>query len=179
MPLFPIHTLRRLALSALLALLLAGGCGYQLDRAAKNPDAQSVAVRPVRNDSFEPGIEVLLTDALRQEVLRRGGMRLVDRPGAADFVVGGIIEPLQTQATSVSSVSAALEQQVAMTVEFSVRRRDGSEVALAVPALEEWELYLQSADIEASRKNRDEALRRLVSVLATRFHEQLEASLEP
>lgn len=178
MPHLPNHA-ARLAASILVVAVTATACGYQLDRAARKPDAQSVAVRPLRNDSFEPGIEVLLTDALRREVLRRGGLRLVDRPGDADLVVAGIIEPLGTHATSVSSVAAALEQQVAMTVEFSVRRRDGSELALAAPSLEEWELYLESADIEAARKNRDEALRRLVSVLATRFHELLEASLEP
>ena len=172
------------AIAVLVAAALAvGACGYRfvepLSATGADGGALRVAVRPLTNESFEPGIDALVTDALRREFLRRGGVRLVDDPGQADISVGGAISELETYATSVSSVSAALEQQIEVSADLHARRRDGSEVALSSTAFREWELYLMSADIEASRKNRDEALRRVASVIATRFHEVFSASLSP
>ena len=162
---------------------VASACGYKFVEAPPATGADGgalrVAVRPLTNDSFEPGIDALVTDALRREFLRRGGVRLVDNPERADIAVGGSISELETYATSVSSVSAALEQQIEVSADLHARRRDGSEVALSNTAFREWELYLLSADIEASRKNRDEALRRIAAVIATRFHEVFSASLRP
>ncbi len=40
-------------------------------------------------------------------------------------------------------------------------------------ALQEAEYYLASADVEAMRKNRDEAIRRVAGVLAQRVHDTL------
>jgi hypothetical protein len=159
------------------------GCGYQLVRPPSAASGGSqpllVSVPPLANDSFEPGIEFLLTDAVRREFLRRGGVRLVDAKGSADVVVEGRIHPLETFTTSVSSVAAALEQQVEVEVDLRAKRRDGSEISLSSTSFVEWELYLESADIEAARKNRQEALRQVASMIATRFHEVLAAGLRP
>ncbi len=165
------------------AWLALAGCGYQLVRP---PTAASGGAQPLRvavpalvNDSFEPGVDALLTDALRREFLRRGGVSLVDSRANADIVVEGRIHPLETFVTSVSSVAAALEQQVEVEVDLAARRSDGSEVELSSNSFVEWELYLESADVQAARKNREEALRRVASVIATRFHEVLSAGLRP
>lgn len=160
-----------------------GGCGYKLVRppsaATGGGQALLVSVPPLVNDSFEPGVDALLTDALRREFLRRGGVRLVDASGSADIVIEGRIHPLETFVTSVSSVAAALEHQVEVEVDLRARRSDGTEIQLASTSFVEWELYLESADVQAARKNRDEALRRVASMIATRFHEVLAASLRP
>ena len=39
--------------------------------------------------------------------------------------------------------------------------------------MQDTERYLASADIEATRKNRDEAMRRMANVLAARAHDML------
>jgi hypothetical protein len=174
---------RTLAGCALLLALATAGCGYKFVRppgaAAGGGQPLRVAVPPLQNDSFEQGIDVLLTDALRREFLRRGGVKLVDRSATADVVVEGRIHPLETFVTSVSSVAAALEQQVEVEVDLRAKRGDGSEIPLSSTSFVEWELYLESADVQAARKNRDEALRRVASVIATRFHEVLAAGLRP
>lgn len=170
----------RWALCVLLGLLI--GCGYTLVRPADLGGTSGakvlVAVPPLTNDSFDPVVGPLLTDALRREFLRRGSIRLVD-PSKAEIVVAGRIHPLETFATSVSSVGAALEQQIEVEVDLRAERLDGSEIELASNSYKEWELYLESADLEAARKNRDEALRRVAAVIATRFHDVLSAGLRP
>ncbi len=164
-----------------LSVLLLAGCGYKLVRAptgAAAADRIAVAVPPLTNDSFDAGIGPMVTDALRREILRRGRLQLVD-PGKADVVVAGRIRPIETFPTSVSSVGAALEHQIELEVDLRAERLDGTEVALANNFYREWELYLESADLEAARKNRVEALRRVAAVIAVQFHDVLSAGLEP
>ena len=56
-----------------------------------------------------------------------------------------------------------------MTIALKVSRRDGTEVPIDSGSLTESEIYLASSDVEAGRKNREEAMRRISMVLAGRF----------
>jgi hypothetical protein len=161
--------------AALLVLACAAaGCGYQLvDYARPEGATRRVALPTLRNDSYEPGVELLVGDALRREFLRRGAFQLSDDPKTADVVISGSVRPLQTESTSFSSVVLALEFQVSLTLELNARRSDGSEVALDRRSLRETERYLASADVNALRRNREEALRRIASVLAVRVHDEV------
>jgi hypothetical protein len=162
----------------LAALVLIAGalpaCGYQLVSYAR-PDAGSrtLALPTLRNDSYEPGVELLVSDALRREFLRRGAFRLTDDPAAADLVLSGSVLPIETSSTSFSSVVLALEYQVSLALELAARRRDGSEIPLDRRSLRETERYLASADVEALRRNREEALRRVAGLLAVRVHDEV------
>jgi hypothetical protein len=138
-----------------------------------------VAIQTPRNDSFQPGVEYVVADALRRELLRRSGSALVEDPLRADVVVSGRVLPIQTRAQSLSSAIIAREQELTLALDLRAVRRDGSSVPLSLGILRESERYLTSADVEAQRKNRDEALRRLAAVLATRFFDDVGEALAP
>jgi hypothetical protein len=87
--------------------------------------------------------------------------------------LSGTVLDLITTARSFSSVAFGLEYQVELRLALTAKRADGTVIALDANALREWELYLTSSDVEAERKNRDEALRRIASVLAERTREFL------
>lgn len=165
---------------SLLALVLsiALGCGYSLVRYGGGlGQVRSVAVDTPRNDSYEPGLEFLVADALRREFLRRGGARLVEDPGGADLVLSGRVRPIQVTPRSLSSVVQALEYEVTLSLDLRAARSDGTEVEIDHRALRETERYLASADAEAMRKNRQEALRRAAKLLAGRVYDALHESL--
>lgn len=169
---------RKLRLAAAACALLAAlavGCGsYRVVRASEGLGAvKRVAVRTLANSSFEPGLELLVTDALRRDLQRRGGVDVVSDPAQADLVLSGAVQELRIDARSFSSIAFALEYQLQMQITLEARRRDGSVVAIDPNALRDFELYLTSADVEAERRNRDEALRRLASVLASRVGDSL------
>jgi hypothetical protein len=154
------------------------GCGYSFVRYDSGGDSQpSLSLRTLENDSTEPGVELLMTEALRREFLRRGALRLVSDPEDADLVIRGRVLPLLTRSRSFSDVVLALEYDVTCSLELWVGRRDGSTLELDPNALRTSEIYLASADVESSRKNREEALRRLSSVLAGRVHDALDREL--
>ena len=46
-------------------------------------------------------------------------------------------------------------------------------IEIDLPSLRETEIYLASADLEAGRKNRDEALRRISGLIAARVYDAI------
>jgi len=169
---------QRSGVVVVVAVLFLAGCGYRTVGAASGlGSVESVAIQTLRNDSFQPDVEYLVGDALRREILRRGGADLSEDPDAADLVVSGRVDPLLISPRSFSSVLLALEYEVTMTLDLTVRRRDGSELPIEAAAFRESERYLSSADVEAERKNRLEALRRVSRVLATRLFDLVAESV--
>jgi hypothetical protein len=166
--------------SVVLVLVALPGCGYQFVGAGRGlGEIRSLAIGTPRNDSFQPGLEYLVADALRRELLRRGGLDLSADPAEADLVVTGSVRPLEIAPSSFSSVVLVLEYEVTLTLELVARRGDGSELPVEARALRESERFLASADVEAQRKNRQEALRRLAQVLAARFFDSIAEVARP
>lgn len=163
-----------------IAALSLPACGYGLVRYGGGlGEVRSVAIRALANDSYEPGVEYVVSEALRREFLRRGAVRLIEDPEAADLVLSGRVEDVSAQGRSFSSVLLALEFQLTLRLEVAATRRDGTDVPLDEAALRESERYLASADVEAQRKNREEAVRRVAGVLAGRVHDALAEALVP
>ena len=158
----------------MLVCLVALGCGYKLIDYSQPPDdLRSVSIVTLANDSYEPGIELMVADALRREFLRRGALDVIEDPGAADVVLSGRVPGVATMSRSFSSVELSLETEVVIELELLATRRDGTSFQLNGNLLKESDRYLQSADHQATLKNREEALRRVASVLAVRVHDLL------
>jgi hypothetical protein len=147
-------------------LLAQASCGYRL-AAGDLRDVGTVAVVTPRNDTSEPGLDLLVADVLRRELLRRSGARLAEQPDAAGVVVRGRVVRVETSARAYSSVVLALEYEA--TLELELRADRGGEALVAPVHLQDSERYLSSSDVESLRRNREEALRRVAGVLASRF----------
>lgn len=166
------------------ALLLAGlaalACGYTPVRYADAlGDAKTAAIVGLRNDTFEPGLDSLVADALAREFLRRGALRMVEDPARADVVISGAVARLDVSRKSFSSIALAVEYELRLGLALRVARRDGTLVPLDASAQTETERYVASADVEVERTHREEALRRLASLLAGRVHDALFERIAP
>lgn len=164
----------------LAVFLAAPGCGYHFVRYEGGMDGvHSVAIRTLRNESYEPGVEFVVSDALRREFLRRGAATLTEDAGAADLVVSGAVDQVSIEGRSFDSVVLATEFQLTLGLELEVVRSDGRALPIDARALRETERYFASADVEATRKNRSEAIRRLAALLAGRVHDAVDEALAP
>lgn len=162
------------------ACALAFGCGYTAVRYADAlGDAKTVAITGLRNDTFEPGLEAIVADALSREFLRRGALRMVEDPARADLVISGAVAKLRVSRKSFSSIALAIEYELRLDLAIQVTRRDGTVVPLDATAQTESERYVASADVEVERTHREEALRRLASLLAGRVHDALFERVAP
>jgi hypothetical protein len=167
----------RLALSSLVALALAAsGCfaGYEIVHYKDAlGDVRTIAVKGLANETFEPGVEAIVSDAIVGEFIRRGALDVVDDGASADLVVDGAVEDILIQSRTFSSIQFALEYAVTLKLRLEVKRRDGTKVDLDDRVLQESELYFASADVETMRKNREEAVRRVSMIIAGRLHDSL------
>lgn len=156
------------------------GCGYAFVRPSQGvAGAHTVAVEGFANETIQPGLDSLMTGALRRELARRGALRLVRDPRAADLVISGTVAAVSTSSRSFSSVQFALEYEVRVSLTARVQRRDGATIKLGPRVLSASDRYLSSADVEISRTYREEALRRVTDVLAGRIADALLASQAP
>jgi hypothetical protein len=164
------------AAALLLVLLVAlEGCSYRLVRYGSDAeDLPRVSVVTLTNDSQEAGVESLVSEAMRREVLNRGGLRLVGDPEAADYVIRGRVRDLETRARGFSAAVLAVEYEVTMRLDVVVDLGSGEVWKMDPDTMRESEIYLASADVEVGRKNRDEALRRLSEMLAARVHDRID-----
>jgi len=155
------------------ALLAAAGCGYTLVGSSGKHVLGRVAVHTPENGSGHAGVELVVADALRREVISRAGAQLVEDTANADWVVSGRVLPLQVSAASLSPVVLTLEYQLSLGLELRATARDGREVKADPREMRESERFLSSGDVEAQRKNRQEALHRVSRLLAARFLDRL------
>lgn len=169
---------------ALLLALAVGGCGYRSQLAprdgseAEDAEAQArartrIAVVALRNDSPEPWLDRILTDAMRREIDARGGFHFVDDPRRADLVLRGRIRPLDIRSHSFSRFVSALEYGLTLQLDLEVVMAGGDVVRLDPSMLSESDVYLASPDVEVTRRNRLEVLRRLSDLLASRVADSI------
>lgn len=161
-------------ISVLAGLCLA--CGYTVERhrGVSDGDAPRIAIATLDNDSSEPGVERLVSEALRRECLRRGRYRLVEDVRDADGVLSGRVLSVVKRTETLSSVVLALEQAVTLSVELQLRKPGSAPIELPGGLLSESEIFLSSADLEAARKNKTEALRRVSGLIAERAHDAVD-----
>jgi hypothetical protein len=169
---------RRLALlgcAYLLLLALGSGCGYQVvGYGAGDQDAIRVSIQTLANDTLEPGLELVVSEAMRRRFLRAGRIRLVEDPAGADYRLAGRVVDVRSVGRSFSENVRALEYNVSLRLVLDLEAADGEVPRLDPFGLVESEIYLASAEIEISRKNRDEALRRLAKLLADRVYDEVQ-----
>jgi hypothetical protein len=179
----------RSVVAAILAVqcLLAGGCGYRnqlsdsttVEATSDGRGTARIAVLAIRNDSPEPWLDRIVTDAMRREIDSRGGFDFVDDPFGADMVIRGRIRPLEVVSKSFSRFVAALEYSLTLQLDLEVVRAEGDIVRLDPSMLVETDVYFASPDVEVTRTNRLEVLRRISDLLASRVADSLELLKSP
>jgi outer membrane lipopolysaccharide assembly protein LptE/RlpB len=114
------------------------GCGYTLQGSGSvlPPDIKVVSIPIVENNTTEPSLTPLLTEALRDRFERFGVVQVVDDLGGADAVLQARIINVNRKTKSVTSnTSTALEYDTTLTVGAVLKRVTG-EVLWKVPAMQ-------------------------------------------
>lgn len=88
---------------ALCLCAAVSGCGYSYANSRLSEQYATVAVPAFKNKSFEPDIQILITNLLIRELLADGRFRVVDDPASADLVLTGAVTGLAARAISFST----------------------------------------------------------------------------
>jgi outer membrane lipopolysaccharide assembly protein LptE/RlpB len=154
-------------LSVFLLMLLCG-CGYHL--AGKDthlpPGVTSVAIPTLVNQTLEPGIEIVFTQAFLQEFIRDKRVKVVDRK-EADSILEGVIKSFYVYSVSYDKSGYALEYQTVVTMDITLKRKNGEILWQDKDVLErEW--YQTNPSVIATEDNRVNAIQQTASSIAER-----------
>lgn len=135
----------------------------------------TIAISTFENDSLEPGIELMLGNALINEFARPGRVQGTEKSADPDYTLTGSIKAVSTSSRTLTTNIRAIEFTVVVRIDpVLVRNSDGKKLKLDRLSRSADEVYLASFNQEISRKNREEALRRIAAVLADRIYDDVE-----
>jgi outer membrane lipopolysaccharide assembly protein LptE/RlpB len=138
---------------ALLICAAVSGCGYSYATSRLSNDYSTVAVPAFKNKSFEPNLQIRVTNLLIRELLADGRFRVVDAASSADLVLTGAITGIEARAITLDSNDNISEYKIAILANASlVDTRTGKAI---------WKNNrLRSADFYQTRggRTREEAL---------------------
>lgn len=157
-----------------LIMLLVAGCGYNLSgRGQALPhDVDSIFVAVMSNRTTEPLLETRLTTAVRDQFARRPGFEVVSSADIADAVLSGVITSYTAHAAAYDRDDDIAEYRAEMQVEFTLERRDGTEVLWHGNV--RWDEEFDAHRDRAQQDNNETAAQeQLMSRLATELYNRI------
>jgi outer membrane lipopolysaccharide assembly protein LptE/RlpB len=134
---------------SVLTLLICGGCGYTLQGSGSilPPDVKVVAIPIVENNTTEPSLTALMTEALRDRFERFGVVSVVDEIRDADAVLQARILGVSRKSRSVTSrTSTALQYDTTITVSAVLKKVSG-QVLWRSPSMSVARSYGATSDV--------------------------------
>ncbi len=114
---------------AVVATLLAGGCGYGLvGRTSSLPeDISNIHVSPLVNRTTRSQVDQLLTQAIATEFVKRRRFELVSGRGEADAVLSGAVTSYNERPVTFGSDGRATEFEIQITADVEFGRPGADE----------------------------------------------------
>lgn len=162
--------MRKMLLAGLAAILFVGpaACNYRFGGYREGQtEIQSLNIAPFENRTRQVGIEALFTNDLVYEVGRGDRINLAN-PGSADAVLSGVITNLRANTISRRNLNVSQERRVYITVELTVRSRQGDPIWNY--KLRENETYFVQPDKVSTEANLRLALEKISQRIAEKFH---------
>ena len=118
--------MRRRAIAAAALLPLVAGvadCGYRLAGTGSvlPPHVKLIAVVPFANRTERPEIEQRVTEAVAQELSRRGGYEVVTDPAKADAVLEGVVTSYRTVPVEFTTEGRESRSEATLIVQATLR----------------------------------------------------------
>jgi len=163
-----------LSLHILMILICLGiliACGYHFAGSEGPPrDVEKLYIQRIENKTTEPGIDILITNALKNEFIQKYRGTLSDRDRAT-AVLSGTLVGIRTETVARRGALTSLERRIFMTMDLTLKT-SGSERLWFAKGITSSDTYtVISGDKEASEQNKRTVLEKLAQRIAENsFH---------
>ncbi len=157
----------------ILSITLLLGCGYRMVGKETHvpPGLDSIAIPTFINKTYEPGIEITLTQSFLREFIQDRRVKIVDR-GVADSYLEGVVKSFIVASVSYNR-SGFVDQYLAMaTVDVTMKKRTG-EILWKESNLAEKQWYQASSLVLVNEANKNIAIQQIGRVLAERIRNRI------
>ena len=149
-----------------LFLVFFFGCGYHFVGKGRLPgEIGSIAIAPLENQTDEPHLGKIMEEALRAELIRRRGVKVVEE-GSAEAILKGKITSLHFASLAYDEEGRAREYRASISLDLQLIRREGQEVLWEIRRLIGREEFRVRGDIALDEGRKEEALREIARDLA-------------
>jgi len=154
-------------------VLFLQACGYELaiKKRILSSNINKICVQLFSNNTNLSGFEVILTNDLINELLKRG-INCLNNCDNADAAIFGKILSSQINAVSKTSLGQSLEKQILINVDLNVKDKNDN-ILLNNAFIQDSESFQTSDDFEISEQNKDNAVNKLSQKLAEKIFSQL------
>ena len=101
--------------------MVISGCGYTYATSRLSEDYSTIAVPAFKNESFEPDIQIRITNLLVRELMVDGRFSIVDDPASADLVLSGAVTGFEARAISYATDDEIGQFKVVILARASLR----------------------------------------------------------
>ena len=155
------------------AAVVVVSCGYRFAGGGPLPGGvRRVYVPMLKNATRETGLESIVTNALRYEIVRSGNDVAADGQ-AADAVLSGQITGAASETIARQTVGTAIERRVRLTALLEFKSGDGDRPLWARRAISATETY----DVVSDRATTDHNRRQALEAASRRLAEKVLASI--
>lgn len=153
----------------IVCFFLLWGCGYQLVGKETHlpPGINSIAIPTFKNHTFEPGIEIPLTESFLREFIQDRRVKVVDR-NEADSLLEGVVQTFSTRSASYDRSGQALEYQTTIVIDATLKKRNG-EILWKERDLTEKTWFQTSPNVLVSEANKAAAIQQIGKSMAERI----------
>ncbi|MCB1155118.1 hypothetical protein KDL45_15785 [bacterium] len=162
-----------LLIPIVLSALALVQCGYTREGRGANLDTgiRSVAIPTFRNDTFEAGLETIVTDALRREFLLHHFVKIAPAE-QADAIAVGVIRKFNTKPISFSESDFATEYRASIRMSLKIVT-PGGRVIWSDERIAEVAEYPANEDVFTSESNKRSAIRSIAEKIARDTHARI------
>ncbi len=141
-------------------------CGYRFAGSEGLPQGiESLFIQLIENKTTEPGIDIVVTNELKNEFIRKYRGVLVDREMAAAILSGSVVG-IRTETVARRGALTALERSVSMTIDLKLNTSGNERVWFAKGITSSDTYTVVSGDKETTERNKRKALKDLAERIA-------------
>jgi hypothetical protein len=138
--------------------LAMGSCGYRFAGSGEVlPDVNKLFINLLENRTTETGIEILLTDDLKNEFIHKYGGKLSESEHTA-AILSGSISGIRTWTVSRTGALTSLERRISITVDVNLKDATGKTMRSAGGVSADETYAVVSGDKQATEKNKQDAI---------------------
>ncbi len=160
--------------SIILFLLVGTGCGYRLggEGFSPSPEIRFIAIPTFINETYEAGIETIVTNAFLAELVKDRRVKVVGED-EADAIMEGTVRSFSISSVAYDPTGVVLEYRTWVVLDVLLRRNKKAGVLWSKRGLTESDVYRVSSDVLLTEAEKERAIQKIATELARRIRRRL------
>jgi len=160
--------------SIIFTLLVGTGCGYRFggEGFGPSPEIRSIAIPTFINQTYEAGIETIVTNALLGELIKDRRVKIVGED-KADAIIEGTVTSFTTSSVAYDPLGVVLAYRTWIALDVILKRNRKGEILWSQRGLSESDVYRVSSDVLFTEGEKKRAIQKIAGELARRVRRRL------